>query len=163
MVNHNSLWLGFFSILLLAIFSCENNNIVLEEEIQFNSGSWPVGEVLNAYWEIEDLEAVYRWSISVDHSDQFKYQNLYLLVKSQMPGNKSQEKEISLQLANPNTGVWLGKGSASNIIQKIVIQDSIKFENTGEYQFNIEQYSRDSTLQGINSISILLERLPSKK
>ncbi len=107
-------------------------------------------------FEIHDIGKSYDMVLSIKHTDDFPYQNLYLLTKTYFPTDTITEQQLSLEIAN-EAGFWLGSCKGRNCQIDIPIQSNVYFTDIGAYALELEQYTRTDTLQGIRSIGLSLK------
>jgi len=91
--------------------------------------------------------------LTVDHTDQFPYQNLYVEALTTFPSDTSIKQLLSLEMAN-EAGFWLGECQGSNCQLSIPIQSNVHFQEKGSYTLNLEQYTRRDSLIGLKGIGL---------
>lgn len=143
----------FCSLLFVA---CDNGNYLYQETKSINKSGWTHSDSLDFNFEIKDTSIVYSLILDVNHTTDYPYQNTYFNISTAFPSGRNLKQQLSSDLANKG-GVWYGDCSGKNCTASINLQEKAKFDEVGDYKINIAQYSRDSSLLGINSLSLKLK------
>ena len=141
--------------LFFALSSCGptyiyNHTYGIEKE------AWTYADSLLYEVEIEDTLNIYNLYLDIEHSVDFKYQNLYTQVKTKFPGGAQIEEVLSLELQH-KTGIWLGDCNSSYCTLRIPIQEGAYFNSKGKHSIFIEQFMRESPVTGVKSIALKIE------
>jgi gliding motility-associated lipoprotein GldH len=75
---------------------------------------------------------------------------LYLRITDDFIG-KAKTDTVNINLAD-EYGVWSGKGFSKSRELHSILRKSFKFKSQKKYNFSIEQFSRQDSLNGIRSI-----------
>jgi gliding motility-associated lipoprotein GldH len=91
------------------------------------------------------------------HTDAYKYNNIWLNVGLQAPGDSMRYQKLNIELATDATG-WEGSGM-NDIweVRKPLFVEPLKHK--GEYHFNITQIMRDNPLANVMSVGLRMEKL----
>ena len=146
-------FLLFFPFLFL--FSC-GKSYLFEERVNIPESGWTYQDTINYTFVIEDTLKLYNILIALEHSTAFETQNLYARISTKFPDQTRLSKEISLELAN-KSGLWYGECSSKECLFEAPIQQNAYFNQQGEYTITLEQYMRQDSLQGVQSIGLMLE------
>ena len=125
------------------------------ERIEVNPEGWPVAEPISFTAAIPDSTTVYNLNLIVDHSIEYRYENIYLKIKTIFPDRPEKEEQLNIDLAT-NIGKWVGKCSGDNCKTKVYLLENFKFPSPGDYTFQLQQYTRNEELKGINSLQMEL-------
>ena len=155
--NKNFLFLLRISICLLP-FSCkqidlfEKNTVIPYYEFQSNFTA-------KGSFTITDTAAEYRIYIVLRHTDAYKYNNIWLNIGWQSPGDSMQYQKTDLLLGN-DAGGWEGAGM-NDIweVRKLGISDPSPFKKPGIYSFSIAQIMRDNPLFYVMSAGLRVEKV----
>jgi gliding motility-associated lipoprotein GldH len=110
------------------------------------------------YWlEIQQNEIAYKISLNLRITNDYRFSNLFILLKIQGPQKELQTKRLEFTLAD-NQGDWLGSGSGNIYTYRIPITKDLKFAHKGVYKFEIEQDMRDNPLRGLVDIGLRIEK-----
>lgn len=142
----------FFSFLgLITLHACGPNYIVNEKR-DIAAGAWAYADSLRFEAEIPDTSTVYDLWLSLDHSPDFEWQNLYVRVHTLFPDGRRLSSPLSLELADQG-GVWQSDCNSKRCRFRVPIQEGAWFQQTGKYVFTIEQYMRVNPLPGVQSVA----------
>lgn len=107
--------------------------------------------------EITDTAALYNIYVTIRHTNDYPFSNLWLLISSGYSGEKPKTQRVELPLAD-REGRWLGSGIDNIFDQRILIQQHARFNKPGTYQFSFEQNMRMDNLPHIMSIGLRVEK-----
>lgn len=125
------------------------------ETHDIKTAKWATDEALVFQAEITDTAAVYELQLLVDHLKSYRYQNIYLRIKTIFPEQEAREEQLTIDIAD-DKGSWVGKCSSEQCTCKVFLLDNFKFPTVGSYGFEIRQFTRDENLAGINSMTLEL-------
>lgn len=148
----------FIGILLIGC----GPNYIFEEEKTIPDGAWAYSDTLTFDFNIVDTTKVYNLYLEVDHSTDYRFQNLYVKIKTKFPKGNQIEQTVSLELAN-KFGLWLGDCGSENCEITIPIQEQVYFQESGEYRIILEQFMRENPLKELNGFGVKIEETNLKK
>lgn len=152
-----------FYIIFTALFlvSCETNTVF--SEVRALDGHWGADEVIEFKLPELDSLATYNLFINVRNSNQYKYNNLFLIVSMNFPHGKTITDTLEYRMANPD-GTWLGQGIGELKDNKLWYKERVKFIEEGTYTVDIMQAMRNngevegvSKLEGITDVGFSIE------
>ena len=149
-------FLFLFAMVLIA-FSCKQVD-VYEKNTPIPHYKWQQNFAATGTFIIKDTLAAYNIYIVLRHTDAYKYNNIWLNVGLQAPGDTMFFQNLNLTLANDATG-WEGSGM-NDIweVRKLVNGQPRRFIKNGEYKFSITQIMRDNPLPGIMSAGLRVQK-----
>jgi gliding motility-associated lipoprotein GldH len=127
-----------------------------EQYYTIDNGQWTYADSLQFNFNVEDSTTIYDVLLEVDHSTAYKNQNLYVRINTVFPNGQRQSEPLSIELSDPSTGFWEGKCSDDQCEAIIPIQQSIYFNQLGDYQIIIEQYMRRDPVDGVLGLGLML-------
>ncbi len=139
-----------FSITLL-LFSC-SSQVEYSSEVEIPNGIWKSNEAAVFSPEFTDTIQNYNILLSITNSDIYRYNNLWLFIKTKSPDGYLHKDTLEIFLTEEN-GKWLGKKEDDLWNYKFYFKKQIRFPRTGKYNFEIQQGMRDLELPGINKLS----------
>ena len=108
---------------------------------------------------ITDTAATYNVYIVLRHTDAYNYNNLWLTLGSQAPGDSIHSQNINIELGNDAKG-WEGTGMDDIFeIRKNITPGPIPFKKAGNYNFTIAQIMRENPLKHILNVGIRVEKV----
>ncbi len=155
-----------FIMLLFLVVSCDTGIVVGETKAL--AGSWNKDEVVN--FEIPILDSLKRYNVFVHirNSNDYKFNNLFLIVSMEFPHGKTVTDTLEYRMANPD-GTWLGEGIGSVKENKFWYKEGVSFFEDGVYNIKIEQAVRNNgevegvtNLEGITDVGFSLEEVPQQ-
>lgn len=153
-------------LLLLAILSgalagCGDSYVVRKTHT-FSNEQWTYDDSLRYEFEIMDTLALYDLIMNVKHSTSYSFQNLYTRIHTQFPDGTRLNKPVSLELAD-KTGTWQGDCNSKYCTVEIPIQQTAYFNQPGKYAIVIEQFMRDSIINGVKDITFEITKTSGKR
>lgn len=148
-------------MLLLGLFVVFSGCSTIYDETQvLEDSTWAQGKSYSFAFDIQDTEQLYDLFLEVKHGTSYPYQNLYCLVKTQMPDGSARTEQASLELANAK-GYWLGDCNGEQCTRKIPFIIKTKFTIPGIYTIELQQHSRPELLAPIEHLRLLISKTPA--
>lgn len=157
-----------FNCLLLCLlaFACKPPRMeTFEKNRDIPNSKWTVDNRQSFELDLapEDTAFYYNMYINVRHTDAYTYNNLWLLVSTQLPGDStSTVRRIELPLAD-TYGKWLGSGVDDIFEHRIPIQQNAILPKPGLYRFTFEQNMRQNPLPEMLSVGLRIEKAAPRK
>ena len=150
-----------FACWLLCISSCKQLD-VYEKDTTIPKYEWQTGFIAKGSFIISDTLASYNIYTVLRHTDAYKYNNIWLNMGLQAPGDSLYYQKLNLQLGNDATG-WEGTGM-NDIweVRKLLNGEPRRFRRAGTYYFSIAQIMRDNPLLHIMSVGVRVENSSSE-
>jgi len=150
-------------LLLLAIgfVSC-GDNFIFKSEKKIPNGQWAYADTLEFKVPVSDTAQLYNLYIQFTHADTFPTQNIYLKLHTRFPDGKRVSRIRSFDFYDIE-GKPTSKCSGSSCRTKILLQDKLYFNQLGEYGITLEQYTRNSPLNGVTEVGIVMEKAAKKR
>jgi len=149
-----------FSYLILIIFffvaSCDPNRLY-EDNKEIPDYSWQADNKIPFEISIIDTGVWYNFYINIRHTSFYQFSNLWVKVYITSPSGKIQEESIELKLAEKD-GQWLGSGMGDIWDNAILVQKGLKFRESGNYLFELQQNMRREKLRFIMDVGVRIER-----
>lgn len=133
---------------------------VYEKNTPIPNYQWQSSFAATGSFTIEDTTAFYNVSIVLRHTDEYAYNNIWLNVGLQSPGDSMYLQKIDLSLGSDASG-WEGSGM-NDIweVRKLLNGQARRFKKPGTYQFKILQLMRDEPLKHVMSAGLRVEKMP---
>ncbi len=144
---------SLFSVLFL--ISCDSRNFIFNESQSIEEGDWKYADTKAYTFDIADTSKVYNIYLSLDHAEDYAYQNLYLKIHTLFPSGKKMEQQVSFELAD-KYGKWYGD-CGSNCALEVDLQKGAYFNEVGKHTITLEQFMRKDPIDGINELSLMVE------
>jgi gliding motility-associated lipoprotein GldH len=141
-------------LLSFGLFSC-TENVIYQNNIDFESGKWPSEFDADFIIDIADTAATYDLAYTLRNSLDYPYYNLYLQYQiKDSTGNTLDKNLQELILMNPKTGEPLGNGFSKMYDHQFISVREYKFPVQGKYHFKVFHYMRHDTLPEIYSLGL---------
>jgi len=152
----------FVIILSFGTTGCDSNRIYDEYKSVPNT-SWHKDSIIS--FKISPPDSLNRYNLFVNlrNTNEYKYNNLFLIVEMVFPHGKTIKDTLEYKMADP-TGKLLGTGLTNIKENKLWYKESIIFNEAGDYKVNIQQAMRENgkvngvvDLEGITDIGFRIE------
>ncbi len=142
---------------LLLITSCRQLD-VFEKNTVIPNYEWKDNFTATGNFIIKDTVSAYSIYLVLRHTDAYKYNNIWLNVGLQPPGDSLIKQKIDLLLGDDVNG-WEGTGM-NDIweVRKLLNGQPRRFKQAGNYTFSISHVMRDNPLANIMSVGIRVEK-----
>ena len=108
---------------------------------------------------IKDIKAQYNVYIVLRHTDAYRYNNIWLNVSTQSPGDSTRFQKFDLKLGTDATG-WEGTGMDDIWeVRKLITNGPVKFNKAGNYHFSVAHIMRENPLSNILSVGLRVEKV----
>ena len=153
----NSCLKTVYSLLLgcIILASCVKSD-AFEKNVRIPDHEWSSAFKPSIDVDITDTTSSYTLYVVLRHTDAYRYNNIWINLYTQIPGESLRKQRFDLRLATDDRG-WLGSGMDDIFEHRIAIAP-IRFPKSGKYQFQLEQIMRDDPLPHIMNAGIRLER-----
>lgn len=147
----------FIAILLFTI-ACGTVD-VFEKNVAIPDHEWSSSFKPEISFEINDTASFYNIYAVVRHTDAYRYNNLYMNVYFQVPGDSVRKERLDLRLATDDKG-WLGTGMDDIFEHRILItRQPQQLTKRGIYKFTLENIMREDPLQYVMNVGIRVEKV----
>lgn len=148
-----------FSCLLLA--SCDSNRVF--DVYKSIPNQWHKDSLVSFKVNPPDSINPYNLFVNLRNNDDYKYNNLYLIVEMNFPHGKTIKDTLQYRMAKPN-GELLGTGFTDVKENKLWYKEGVVFNESGEYTINIQHAMRENgkvngvvNLEGITEVGFRIE------
>lgn len=151
-----------FVALLSLSFACNIPSPNYQKQFAIPTTQWdysfkPVFKI-----EIKDTAAKYRMYLLIRHDEAYPFANIWFRLNEKTPGEKEyKEGERLNKILADVEGKWLGKGVGGIWEHKIPLtsKESIKFDQVGIYEIQMEQLMRTNPLPSVLNIGLIVEKM----
>lgn len=120
-----------------------------------DSNQWSEDDVVSIKFDISDSIQRYDLMTTVNHTTDFKFQNLYVEITNQTPDGDSLSTPVSLELADTK-GQWQGICSGDQCEATIVLRENFYFRKNGTYRISLRPHMRVNPVGEISAVSLSL-------
>lgn len=149
----------FFSVTFLC--SCDSKWIFSESRAM--DGHWDANEVIE--FKLPEMDSLknYNLFINLRNTNDYKYNNIFLIVSMNFPHGKTVTDTLEYRMANPD-GSWLGQGVGNIKDNKLWYKENVRFFEEGQYTVDIAHAMRNNgkvegvkKLEGITDVGFSIE------
>jgi gliding motility-associated lipoprotein GldH len=144
--------------LILAFSACRQVDI-FEKNTPIPNYKWSNIFAAEASFNITDTLSAYNIYLVLRHTDTYQYNNIWLNVGLQSPGDSLYFQKVDLLLGTDAQG-WKGTGLNDIWELREPLAVNKRFKKPGEYKFKVFQVMRDNPLLHVMSAGIRVEKLP---
>lgn len=150
-----------YSLVVMIIFaaaSCRQVE-VFEKNTSIPGYKWAADFAATGTFKIEDTLSSYNLYLVLRHTDAYNYNNIWLNVGLQSPGDSLFFQKVDISLGNDATG-WEGTGMNDIWEVRKPLALNRRFKKKGEYHFSIFHIMRDNPLPEMMSAGLRVEKAP---
>lgn len=157
----------FFVLIAIVLFcSCDSNRVF--DEYKSVPNQWHKDSIISFTITPPDSTNNYNLFVNLRNTNDYKYNNLFLIVEMDYPNGKIEKDTLEYKMAEPN-GTLLGTGFTDVKENKLWYKgykEPFVFNENGEYKINIQHAMRQNgqvkgidNLEGITDIGFRIERV----
>ena len=141
----------------LFLISCTKID-VFEKNTVIPKYEWYNNFTAKGSFEIDDTLSTYNIYLVLRHTDAYQYNNIWLNIGLQSPGDTIYTQKTDILLGTDAQG-WEGSGM-NDIweIRKLLSGEPRRFKRSGTYNFSINHIMRDNPLRNIMSVGLRVEK-----
>lgn len=150
-------------VLLIAVvlFSCDKKRVF--DEYKSVGSAWHKDSIVS--FDLPQLDSTKRYNmfINIRDNDNYKYNNLFLIVSLELPNGYTKIDTLEYEMSEPD-GTLLGNGFTDIKESKLFYKDNVRFRST--YKVNIKQAVRETgkvpgvtELDGITEVGLRIEKI----
>ena len=141
------------------LFSCTKMD-VFEKNAVIPNSEWTFALAPAFEFDISDTAAAYNIYIVLRHTDAYRYNNIWLKIGTQAPGDSIRSQKFELQLGSDAKG-WEGTGMDDIWeVRKLVTKNApVQFNKAGTYRFTVAQIMRENPLPNIMNVGVRIEKV----
>jgi gliding motility-associated lipoprotein GldH len=143
-------------LMILLGSGCTDPNAIIDQNTSIDNLNWSYANKVKYDVKIDDPSTLYNISINLRVTGNYRYSNIFMLVKRNGPGLNATTR-FELKLAAQD-GRWLGTGSGNLYSFQVPIITNFKFPSKGTYHFEIEQNMRDNPLREVSDVGLRVEK-----
>jgi len=145
-------------LILLLFVGCKETG--LYQKVYFMKGNaWSSQDQPAFEFEVKDTTSSYQLYFLIRHTDAYEYNNVWISLKSQLPGDSIIRKDrFDIPLADQNK--WLGSGMDDIFDHRVLLyREPVRFSKTGLYKVNIGHEMRVEPLENVFNVGLRIEKV----
>jgi gliding motility-associated lipoprotein GldH len=123
---------------------------------EISNRNWSYIKKISVPVKIEDTNKRYNLYMNLRHTADYRYSNIFVLIRQVNPDGKKTTERKEFKLAYPD-GEWLGSGSGNLYTYQLLFKEGYTFPAPGNYVFEIEQNMRDNPLREVRDVGMRIE------
>ena len=135
-----------FILIATVLFSCSEAPFY-EKAYSFKDQKWKQDHKLTYVVDIQDIDKVYDFTLSIRTTTDYKYNNLWLFMKTEAPDGSTGREPFEVLISNPD-GSWIGTKTGTVVETPLSFRQR-KLPLKGKYTFTIEQGITESIVDEI--------------
>ena len=151
---------GFLSFtLLLFLGSCTQVDLY-EKNAVIPGHRWASSFKPEFIFTIKDTSVPYQLFFTFRHTEKYNFNNIWINIYSQPPGDTVHVLQRELLLATADKG-WLGAGMDDIYEHRIALTsagENLYFRKAGDYKFIIEHIMREDPLDHVMNVGLRVEK-----
>ncbi|MFD1161643.1 MULTISPECIES: gliding motility lipoprotein GldH [Hwangdonia] len=156
----------FSLIFSFVLVSCDSNRVF--DTYKPVPNTWHKDSVVSFTVNPPDSIKPYNLFVNLRNTNDYKFNNLYLIVEMVFPHGKTIKDTLEYRMADPN-GKLLGTGITGVKENKLWYKEHVVFKEAGEYVVSIQHAMRENgkvngvvELEGITDVGFRIENPSSK-
>jgi len=144
----------FFVFCAFILSSCTKIDLY-EKDITVPGFRWKSNFQPEFTFNIKDTASPYQLFLVLRHNEKYNFNNIWITLYSQPPGDTVHKASFELQLANNEK--WLASGMDDIYEHRIKLTDP-QYLKAGIYRFRIEQIMREDPLENVMNVGLRVEK-----
>ncbi len=152
-------------LICLLLASCSDNTRIVDEMRDIPKASWAYNQIPDFDFDVKNTNLNHEIYLNLKILKTYPYENLYLLTHIKDTEGKIITQRVNFSLTDENgnpklkdaSGNRSGSISGNSISYQLPISLNQKFNKTGKYFIYLEQNMRDSVVNGVESIGVMIK------
>ena len=144
----------FFVSCTLVLSSCTKIDLY-EKDITIPGFRWKSNFQPEFTFTIKDTTSPYQLFLVLRHTEKYNFNNIWITLYSQPPGDTLHKASFELQLANNEK--WLASGMDDIYEHRIKLTDP-QYLKPGVYRFRMQQIMREDPLENVMNVGLRVEK-----
>ncbi len=142
---------------ILSLVACTTSDLY-EKTVPLANHEWKSDYKPEFDFTITDSTSLYQPYFVIRHTEKYKYNNIWINLSFQLPGDTARTEMQEIILATNEKG-WLGKGMDDIYEQRQVLTQRPIRLRAGNYKFKLENVMREDPLQHVLNVGIRVEKV----
>ncbi len=148
----------YILIILTVLISACNSATYYDSSLDIPEHTWDAEKAAVFDFNVQDSSQVFDLFIKIANTNNYRYSNLWLLVKTSVEEGDIAYDTLEYFLADEK-GKWLGKKEGEAFLNNFPYKNEVRFPRKGKYSVEIIQLMRDEKLKGINKVGFKIEKI----
>ena len=143
-------------LLVLYLFSSCTTIDIYEKDVAIPHYKWNSSYKPEFDFIIKDTAALYQVYFIIRHNEKYNFNNIWINLYSQPPGDTLHKAAYELQLATNEKG-WLASGMDDIYEHRIMLANDIRLK-AGNYKLIVENIMREDPLLNVMNVGLRVEK-----
>ena len=145
-----------FLIVVSSVILCMScKHYISDKYYCFDDYVWNVKDTLNYEFYVMDTSEDYTVKFNLRVDDSYRYRNMYMFTKTIFPDESEKIDTLQFLICDEYGNVY-GKSLSGNNELEFVIDPKARFEQQGNYLFQVEHGMRDVNLEGVECVGFMI-------
>lgn len=144
-----------FACSLLVVLGC--NQPLHSTSSEFEPGCWKMQDTLQLSFNNQDTSQVYTLWFPMVFNEDYPFNNIHLRATLKPPASPEVLLPARFELTDAD-GKWMTEKEGSTIPFDLQMSSGLRLNQVGEYTIRLYHYMRDSSLCGVVSAGIALDK-----
>ena len=154
----------FFFLPAIFVFNSCTQVDLYEKDVAIPQFKWKSSYSPEFTFTIKDTTAQDELFLVLRHNEKYNYNNIWLNIYAQPPGDSMRKMSVEKKLASNEQG-WFATAMDDIYEHRIslnqdLVQQNFSFRKAGDYHFKIEQIMREDPLQNVMNVGLRIEKRP---
>ena len=140
------------------LYSCSTVDLY-EKNVSFPNHEWRGDYKPEFNFIISDTLSLYQVFLVLRHSEKYNYNNIWINLYSQPPGDTLHKAQYEIRLATNEKG-WLASGIDDIYEHRQPLTGKFRFLKAGTHKLILENIMREDPLQHVLNAGIRIEKVP---
>ncbi|MEZ4796906.1 MAG: gliding motility lipoprotein GldH [Flavobacteriaceae bacterium] len=137
-------------VLTFLMTSCDSNRVF--DEYKSVPNQWQKDNIVEFEYAPTDTLSSYNLFINLRNTNDYKFNNLFLIAEIDFPNGKSEVDTLEYKMAQPN-GKLLGTGFTDVKENKLWYKENFTFNESGTYKIKVQHAMRENgSIDGVNAL-----------
>jgi len=137
-------------VLVLLVISCDSERFY--DEYKSVSNQWERENIIEFNFTPTDTIKTYNLFINLRNTNDYKFNNLFLIAEIDYPNGKSVVDTLEYKMAKPN-GELMGVGFTDVKENKLWYKENFTFNESGDYKIKLQHAMRENgNINGVNAL-----------
>ncbi len=152
-----------FLLAAMLLISCDEKRVF--DEYKTVGDNWKKDSIVTFNFKQADTTKLYNLFVNVRDNNDYKFNNLYVIVGLERPDGMIKTDTLQYQMTNPD-GTLLGDGFTDTKENKLFYKEKMRFNKAGDYKVHIQHAVRQTgkvngveALEGVTEVGFRIESL----
>lgn len=153
----NKIKIGGLVLAFVYLLAGCTEDYLYEKSYSFKDTTWSQDVKPKFVVDFTNIESPYTFTISLRTSTEYKYNNLWVFLKTITPDGETVREPYQIKITNED-GSWLGNKTGT-IVETPIVFSNRKLPTKGKYTFILEQGITNKEIDEVQDITLRIEKV----